>query len=66
MKPSKHIIELENKLRNQINEWFPETEAPNNTRNKVLVIAMMGKELGVQGHADNIKQKNDAKGGLDE
>ena len=43
------------------NTYFPKTnvstDAELNLRSKALVILMMSKELGVQGHADNIKSK---------
>ena len=58
---SEHIKEMEIELWKMFNTYFPKTnvstDAELNLRSKALVILMMSKELGVQGHADNIKSK---------
>jgi len=47
----------------KFNEYFPKTEISTEKelqlRSKALVILLLAKELGVQGHIDNIKQKKD-------
>ena len=62
MKPSERIIELEKEVWDKFNEYFPKTKISTQKelqlRSKALVILIMAKELGVQGHADNIKQNN--------
>lgn len=55
IKPSEHIIKLESDLWDQLEEYFPKGE--NKDRGKAMVLIAMAKEMGVKGHADNIKQR---------
>lgn len=59
MKPSPHIIKMENKLHDALEEYFPKGE--HKDRGKALVLIVLAKELGVQGHSDNLKQKQKMK-----
>lgn len=56
---SEHIEEIEREVWARFNEYFPDdgTEIGKRLRSKALVILIMAKEMGVQGHADNIKSK---------
>lgn len=56
---SEHIKEIEKEVWAKFNEYFPEGGSPvdQNNRSKALVILIMAKEMGVQGHADHIKFK---------
>lgn len=58
IKPSKHIIDMEGELCDKIDEYFPETNPLNRDRTKAFILINLAKELGVQGHSDNIKQKS--------
>lgn len=59
MKPSKDIIELEHKIWDLLEEYFP--KGKHKDRGKVLVLIALSKELGVQGHVDLLKQRNASK-----
>ena len=60
---SECIKEMEIELWKMFNMYFPKTSSSTdkelNQRSRALVILMMAKELGVQGHADHIKSKED-------
>ncbi len=58
---SEHIKEIEREVWSKFNEYFPEGKLPfdreSTLRSKALVILIMAKEVGVQGHAYHIKLK---------
>lgn len=64
MKPSKKIIDMEKKIALHLDSWFPKsaTKSEDILRTRVMVLIIMAKELGVQGHADILKQRRNMKG----
>lgn len=59
------VEELEREVWKKLNEYFPTTTVSTcfelNQRSKALVLIMLSKELGVQGHADYIRKKGGKK-----
>lgn len=60
-KVSSEVLKLEKELGKKLDEYFPKGHK---YRDKAMVIFRMSVELGVQGHANNLKQKSSPKNNL--
>ena len=56
---SEEVKKIEKEVFAKLNEYFPKGGSPTDKklRARALVILMMAKEMGVQGHADAVEQR---------